>query len=385
MKILQTVHNLGTKSGGLASSVYNIVEALSFVGVDVTLAALSPAKGDKICGQSKEWLRILENDSRFGTLAYSKNFKHFLDETDFDIYHSNGNWGLHNYYTVKTAKRRGKPYIISTHGNFFPQALSISSWKKRIAEILWVDKDLNSANAICATSKQEMQYLREYGIKSPIAVVPNVILVPDFIYDIKKIQHSVGKYKFGFLGRLHPIKNLEEIIEAWAQSNAAYSASSLHIFGTGEKGYEEHLRELCKQLNLSNVCFEGWIDGRDKFEALANMTMILSPSKQENFGMTIAESLLVGTPVMASLNTPWEEIEKYNCGWWRPDSVEEITRTINEALSLSNNELIEMGKRGQKLIFESYSTEVVGEMMFQLYSWVLNPDLFPKPQFVYEI
>lgn len=385
MKILQTVHDLSTKSGGLSSSVYNLVEALHIAGADITLAALAPKNGDKLCGEPKEWLCQLENDSKLGTLSYSKNMNHFLDDTGFDIYHTNGNWGLHNYHTVSTAKRRSKPFIISTHGNFYPQALSISSWKKKIAGALWVNRYLDEANAVCATSMQEMEFLRLYGVKAPIAVVPNVILIPNFISDIHKVVHPAGKRKFGFLGRLHPIKNIDRIIKAWAESRASSSEASLHIFGKGDVEYEKSLRQLCMDLNLSNVIFEGWTDGKEKFMSLSDMTVVLSPSQQENFGMTIAESLLVETPVLASLNTPWKELETYRCGWLRPDSISDIKEVINQVLTLSDKTLMEMGKRGHELILKTYSPGVIGKMMLQLYQWVADPVHCHKPQFVYEI
>ncbi|MCM1139283.1 MAG: glycosyltransferase [Muribaculum sp.] len=385
MKILQTIHDLGTKSGGLSSSVYNLVEALNLVGTDVTLVALAPTKGDTLCGVRKGWIHQLDNDSRFGTLSYSKNMLRYLDETDYDIYHTNGNWGVHNFYTINTARRRKKPFIISTHGNFYPQALKISHWKKKLAGALWVNKDLNDANVVCATSEQEMKYLREYGITSPIAVVPNVILIPDYISEIKK--HSRVKYRnFGFLGRLHPIKNIDRIIEAWAKSNAANSSEAmLHIYGSGDSEYEAFLKQLSHNLNITNVVFEGWTAGRKKIEALADMSVLLSPSKQENFGMSIAESLLVKTPVLASTNTPWQELETYQCGWWHSDSVKSIVETINQILDMDDDTLLEMGERGQRLIIDNYSPFVVGNMMTQVYNWVMNPTNYSKPKFVHEI
>ena len=42
--------------------------------------------------------------------------------------------------------------------------------------------------------------------------------------------------------------------------------------------------------------------------------MIL-PSKSENFGNVVIESLIEGTPVIASKGTPWEELDENRCGF----------------------------------------------------------------------
>lgn len=382
MKVLQTIYDLGTKSGGLASSTYNLAEALYSVGVDITVGFLSPKKDDVLCGDKKVWMHEIDNDALFGTLAYSRNMHRFLDNSNFDIYHTNGNWGLHNYYTVSTAKKKKKPYIISTHGNFYPQALSISHWKKALAGFAWVNGDLNHAAAVCATSEQEMRYLREYGVTAPIAVIPNVILIPEYISEIKKSVHGINR-KFCFLGRLHPIKNIDKIIYAWEKCSDLTKNASLFICGSGDVEYENFLKNECERLKLTNVYFKGWVDKREKYELLADMSVLLSPSKQENFGMSIAEALLMRTPALASLNTPWPELERCHCGWWIEDSIDSIASVISDAISMNEDDLIEMGNRGHDLIMKNYTMNSIGKKMAQLYKWVMDPNSNEIPEFVF--
>ena len=49
-------------------------------------------------------------------------------------------------------------------------------------------------------------------------------------------------------------------------------------------------------------------------EVLAQQHVFIMPSKSENFGHAIAESLSVGKPVITSNNTPWNNLEQNNAG-----------------------------------------------------------------------
>ncbi|MGQ9848371.1 MAG: glycosyltransferase, partial [Bacteroidales bacterium] len=79
--------------------------------------------------------------------------------------------------------------------------------------------------------------------------------------------------------------------------------------------------------------------------------------------------------------TPWEDLNTYRCGWWVNNDVETLAQTIQQAISLSDEERIKMGQNGRKLIIEKYSIEIVAMQMIQLYQWILNGG--EKPEFVY--
>ena len=98
--------------------------------------------------------------------------------------------------------------------------------------------------------------------------------------------------------------------------------------------------------------------------------------------MTIAESLLVGTPVIASLGTPWQELNARHCGYWVSNDVQTLAETIEQVLSLPEDEIQRMGENGKRLVQEKYQDTQVAKMMIQLYDWLIAGS--GKPQFVYE-
>jgi glycosyltransferase involved in cell wall biosynthesis len=153
--------------------------------------------------------------------------------------------------------------------------------------------------------------------------------------------------------------------------------------GKGSEEYEQFLRNEVERLSLKEVVhFVGFVNGKEKYDRLSKLHALMVPSEQENFGMIVPEALICGTPVYASLGTPWQELNDEACGWWRDNNPETIAEVITEIHSLSNEEIIQMGARGRTLIERKYEQLHVASMMKQLYEWLLKGG--EKPEFVYE-
>ena len=376
MKVLQTIGSLNAGSGGTSTCTYELVSAMNAVGFPVDVLTLRPqSPTERMLGEDS-FIKAYPYDAQT-PLAISRNLRRSLAGSNYDLYHTNGLWMDVNHATCAHARKIGKPYIVSPHGMLYPQALAISSRKKKLMLTLGHRRDLEQAACIHVTCKQEMEHCRAFGLKQPIAVIPNPVLIPSYLHELRKSEDGV--FRVGFLGRFHPIKNIESIIRAWA--NLQLSDAELLLYGDGEPEYVESLRNLVNSTNAPNVRFMGFVNARGKYEALVRLDFLCAPSHQENFGMSIAEALLAGTPVIASYGTPWKELNTHHCGWWRDNSVESLCECIKEAQSLSSNERQAMGERGKQLILSSYSSEKVAQMMYQLYGWVLGKN--DKPDFVY--
>ncbi len=72
--------------------------------------------------------------------------------------------------------------------------------------------------------------------------------------------------------------------------------------------------------------------------------MFVLPSHNENFGNVYAESLASGTPIIASTDTPWQEVIEYNCGDWVENSVKETTNAMEKILIKDFKIMEENGK-----------------------------------------
>lgn len=413
MKVLQSIPYMLASQGGPSTCTCDLLQGLHEVGAQVdllTAACGNPA--DRNLGAGSPWLKEVAMDYRT-PLALSASAQAFLEASDYDIYHANTLWLHPVHATCSYARKVGKPYVLSTHGMLYPTALAVSGWKKKLMGALWYREDVMKATCLHATCMAEMEHNRKYGYKGPIAVIPNAVVFPEGV-ELKdeslELRDRRGRRQIGFLGRLHPIKKVENVIYALdkvrGEGLEVSEVLCFQIMGKFDDQYEQWLKDEVKRLKLEDcVEFVGFVSGKEKYDRLSKLSALMVPSAQENFGMIVPEALICGTPVYASLGTPWSELngvpnENENCrpdgaltsnhspltsgqcGWWQDNNPETITKVILDIFSKSDDELRAMGANGRKLMEEKYEQHKVSQMMVDLYKWINGEG--PKPEFVYE-
>lgn len=89
MRILQTIAGLGAHSGGTSTCTYDLLSAMHRTGgCDVDLLTL---RCDDLLGHGEKWIKTLSNDA-VSSYGYSRNMSCFLQQSDYDLYHTNGMW-----------------------------------------------------------------------------------------------------------------------------------------------------------------------------------------------------------------------------------------------------------------------------------------------------
>ena len=382
MKILQTISGFGAHSGGTSTCTYDLISALHAErGVVDLLTLSSKDPTDRLMGMGEEWIHALPNDA-ITPFGYSANMKRWMEGKmgEYDILHANGLWMYANHITCAMARKYGKPYVITPHGMLYPAALRRSYWKKWPFLKLFFHKDIMHASCLHATCKQEMEHIREFGYRGPVAIIPNPMVLPA---PPSAKRSPKAKKAFGFLGRLHPRKKVENLFYGVELLKERQQECELWIMGGGLPEYEAFLKAEVQRLGLRNVRFLGFVSGQDKYEKLALLSTLFVPSDFENFGMIVTEALSVGTPVMASLGTPWEELNNQHCGWWCDRTPENIAKVMRQVLDMPALELDAMGERGKAMAKANFAAEEVARKMMQLYSWLLDGG--QAPAFVHEI
>lgn len=386
MRILQTIAGFGAHSGGTSTCTYDLLSAIHAIRPEPKVDLLTPdvlASDDELMGIGEKWIRHVPNDYRT-PLGLSRNLNSFLKNESYDIYHTNGLWMHINHTTCSEARRRHKPYIITPHGMLYPEALARSAWKKWPVKRLWVNRDVRESSCIHATCKAEMKHIRSFGYNGPVALIGNPVHVPEYTADMAAKRPFLGcnrPRKLGFLGRLHPIKKAESLLYGVALTRDI--DTEVYIMGRGNDDYETFLRSEAKRLGITDrVHFLGFLQGFDKFAQLAQLDALFVPSDMENFGMIIPEALIVGTPVMASLGTPWEALNKEHCGWWTENSAESVAHVIRKIDTLTTEEHKKMGQRGREYVMRHFAAPEVALQMMRLYRWLAGEG--DKPEFVYD-
>ena len=171
------------------------------------------------------------------------------------------------------------------------------------------------------------------------------------------------------------------MLEAWNALGNKTAECELIIVGDGDATYKKILVEYIQKHNLNNVVFTGFLSGAKLTEYIRSFDYLMLVSKSENFGMVIPEALINGVPCIATEHTPWDEMNSEKCGWWIKDGVGPLRATINNAIELSEEKRLDMGKRGIEFVKTNYSVEAVARKMQTLYEWILKGG--EKPTFIY--
>ena len=145
-----------------------------------------------------------------------------LDQINPEVLHTHGIWTYLSIGVPRWARRNQKPYIVSPHGMLDAWALDNSKLKKKVAAALYERRHLRGAACLHALCASEADSIRAFGLKNPIATIPNGIEIPEG-RDLKS-RYSAKKKIMLFLGRLHPKKGLENALRAWASARAVASS-----------------------------------------------------------------------------------------------------------------------------------------------------------------
>jgi len=169
-----------------------------------------------------------------------------------------------------------------------------------------------------------------------------------------------------YLGRLHPIKGIENLLKACRILNANQNyAWSLAIAGGGESEYVRGLRGLIGEFSLRDqVTLLGEIRGQVKQNLFQQNDALVLPSFSENFGLVVAEALAHGVPVIAGTGTPWKQVEEIGCGRWVSNDPVSLAEAIT---NLQSMDLREMGDRGRAWMLHEFSWVNRAQEMFECY------------------
>lgn len=303
---------------------------------------------------------------------------------DASLVHIHGLWGPPIVFAGIQAQLARIPYVVSPMGMLSPAALKNSRWKKRLFSLVQ-DQILRRARCLRVTSRTELMGLAESRANSKVALIPHPVET-DCVSSTpqRHSQNPSERRTILYLGRLSPIKNLEELLRAWALVEKRTDKGQLRIVGPGDEAYSPKLLELAKDLALQRITFEPAVSPAAKLIAIAQADAVALVSSSESFGMSIAEGLTCGRPVIVSEQTPWAELVKNaDCGWATTSEAESIAKALQLALEKPPSELEDMGQRGRRLLqaLEIDANRVARDLE-ATYLYCLG--LKARPQFVLE-
>jgi glycosyltransferase involved in cell wall biosynthesis len=400
MKILHVIPGLSPSLGGPPQVALNLVFALRECGVDAEIVATNYDGSGFLDVPLNQRINYHWSDNPNSTvpvwfLPYQppalKEFIFSPALTKWLWNHIHEYDVLDNHYlfsyaptcAATIARWKGVPYTVRTMGQLTSWALAQSRSKKQIYTALAERRNLQQAAAIHCTSPSEIEDVRNFGIKTPTITLPLGVNLPSIDPEAKaKIRQQYNILAdtpiILFLSRLHYKKRPELLLESLKQLQTNGHHFHVILAGSGEANYVSELKSLTTTLGLSDrVSFPGMVVGQDKDLLFQGSDLFVLPSFSENFGIAVAEALIVGLPVVITPGVQIApDIAAAQAGFVVEGEVNLLAEAITQLLSSSECRQ-QMGKNGIKLAKEKYSWRTIAQHLIPAYQTIAAQKKLP--------
>ncbi len=336
----------GYRYGGPVRSIVNFVEEFGDQ-YDIRIVCSShdaldnkPYKGINI----EEWNQVGKAKVFYVSNKFRKFKKIFklLRQTKFDVLYLNSFFTftfsifplLVQYFNFTSLKS----CVIAPRGEFAKNAIELKKFKKLV--YMYFVKFIGLYNHLCW---QASSNLESKDISRALKNTPKTIKVaPDLIssnWIIKKeaIHQRKQKFKIIFLSRISPMKNLDFLINVLRGVSCSLELS---IIGPkDDKKYWDECQKLIEKVPENvKIHISDEIHPDEVPDTFSKYNLFVFPTRGENFGHVIPEALSVGTPILLSDQTHWEQdaslglqILPLKSGAWI-NAIEEWSKLTDEEL-----------------------------------------------------
>jgi glycosyltransferase involved in cell wall biosynthesis len=205
--------------------------------------------------------------------------------------------------------------IVCPRGALFAGALNIKKYKKYPLLVLYRLMGIQRMVRFHATNFLEKDAILSFFPGAEIHIADNL---PKFLQlENTQVKKDPDSLKMLYIARIHPIKNLLFVIQCLKEIR---SLIVLNIIGPVEDAdyWEACWAEIHTLPDNVEVNYEGSIPNHLLGKVIDDHHLYVLPTKGENFGHSIFESLLAGRPVLISDQTPWRSLQEKKIGWDLP-------------------------------------------------------------------
>jgi glycosyltransferase involved in cell wall biosynthesis len=370
------VHTLDPSVGGVATSVLALSRALARRRHEIDIVVLDESSAAWIGDVD---LTVHALGSGLTSYRYSRALLPWLRQHggNYDRVIVNGMWQYLSFAAWRRYAGSPIPYYVFPHGMldpWFKKTFPLKHLKKWLYWPWAEYRVLRDAAAVIFTSEEECLQARKsfwlYRARekvSPLGVEASPIspnAKSEFLSRYPQLQNTRN---FLFLGRLHPKKGCDILLDAFARIGSNDPAS-LIMAGPDQISWESDLRRQVARLNLTNrIVFTGMLQGAMKQGALASADAFVLPSHQENFGISVVEALAAGVPVLISNRVNiWREIDADRAGYVESDDLAGTTRLLQRWTDTAPAEREAMRQNARKCFEHRFEIDRAVDSLLQI-------------------
>jgi len=258
--------------------------------------------------------------------------------------------------------------VLTLHGNHFMEPYTFGSQIKPRSQLI-IENSNSCDTLVLLTANQKNDIEQQFGENPKIVVIPNSVTEYTTKQDIARDPNL-----FAIVSRLEDVKRIDRAIRAFKIVVDKNPNLKLEIWGRG--ALTDQLSELINELDLEgNVSLNGYTRTPQAVYARARCT--LSTSLSEGFGLSIIESMSMGTPVISFTTNygPIEIIDDYSNGYL-VESENELAERILEIAE--DQESYEALSKGALFTANKYSSERIGKEWIDLVNGLVRRGTTPK-------
>lgn len=290
---------------------------------------------------------------------------------DFDVVHVHEHRQTLSIIACYFARRYGIPYVVQAHGSVLP--FFQKEGLKNIFDKVFGFKILHGASKVFALTEVEKEQYLKMGVEEDrIEIVPLGINIEEYS-DLP--EEGIFREKFNiskddkliiFIGRVHEIKGLDLLIDAFKELADSESDVKLAIVGPDD-GYMDALNLRIAECDLSDkVIVTGPLYKSEKQEALVDCDLFVMPSKYESFTTSGLEAMACGKPLVLTKNNHIHDWVDGSVGLACDDDKMSLKDAMAEVLF--DEELSKkFGMNGRRLIQEKYNWDMINEQILNIY------------------
>jgi glycosyltransferase involved in cell wall biosynthesis len=331
-------------TGGPTRSLFSLVESLAadFGFTVITSAVDDPADGPMASvqpdrwtsyGHATTWYGLSRNGSPWRTAALLRRTRPQLVYLNslFDYRFSVLPLLLARLLWPRT------PVLLAPRGELSPGALGLKRRKKRLFLRAFRLLRLHRAVTWHASTWRDQAHIERTfgpGVRTRVATDMQIGISRADLDLPRPPDGDSGACSLVFYARIVPMKNLEAALEA---ISLVKDDIRLSIAGPIEDpGYWAACTRLISRLDdPDRVRYVGTVQPDQAVSFLSGFDLLVLPTRGENFGHVVLESLAAGTPVIVGRDTPWQRAETAGAGWLcDPASPAQIAELIQRFLAL---------------------------------------------------
>lgn len=378
MRIVHAIPSLDPADGGPPAVAVRLAEAQARLGHEVRLVHLEPPpdRAEAVAGliASPPGHRRSEVEAVPMPRGFGQRLRAWRGRVAAhrpEIVHAHGLWQPEILAIARECREAGVPYVLETYGTLNPWALSQKRLKKRIFLALVHRRLLRNAAFIHALNDVEARHIAAEAGDAPIEVFPNGVFLEEFDgADVSRGRARVaglGEAPFAlFLARLHPVKGLDLLAEAFAIVAKSNPEAHVVVAGPEDVGAED-FRARIRQLGVeARVHLVGEVSGTFKKDLLCGATCFVQPSRQEGFSVAILEALAAGRPVAITEGCNFPQVASAEAGFVVPFDRDRLATAIATLLS-DRSEAARRGANARSLVEHNYTWEAIASRCVEAY------------------